>query len=1577
MKTEGVISKFLQWLVNGTAPSATPTAQPESAPQPPRHKPTAAYVASTPAPAAPTAVPVFSRCPPVLPEQLTTYWREALDYTEFSALNPAFEKVEPVLLTVPLEEVIELATVLESSGRKAPKTQNVNVVLCLSVPSQQPTKPKRCHPLMAVPAILAEGELLAHRADSAPVLNPSYLSPRQGKDCFTYAESDKGNTQLYKALKEMAGEPGLQLGWQIWWETCVGALYKMMALPAGRTPLEHLADLTGEQAPWELRAFVFEAKGGGSEGIKNVYSTLLNTHADSLPALYLRLCGTEQARYVEKMPASFADNLVGHIDECEGPQHLRPLFPLDDTQRTAVLTIANLPEGGIQAVNGPPGSGKTSMLRAVVASRWVTAALNRQPCPIIVACGATNQSVTNVIGAFGNAPHPDDSLRYAQRWIPDLPSYGGFLPSSSYLKDPKNKADIARFICLKRDGSTGFPYSFVERVNVLDPGRALDYEEHYMACARRTLDVPTLVRLEDTVTAVHQALRGVEAQRQNFSRLLLSGSQEEWQGPLDQALGRSQHAWPEQRRKQVASLRALLLANPLDLAAREGLMDLVWRAEAFHWAARYWEGEFLLAQRTRLLSRHPKNVEEGLRRLCMLLPCLVSTLHSVPNYCHIDADPHGGKKLTHSLGLIDLLVIDEAGQATPELAGAAFALARRAAVVGDLKQLPPIWNNTDLSELALAIGAGAGDVLEGIRASRRSVANGSTLGMARLLSEWRAEKDLGVSLSYHYRCKPSIIGYCNLLSYDGLLKTRTQEAVEFPEPSMGWVSVDKLPIRFGGSYRNEAEAAEIIDWVVERWPVWQQHKDTQGKPLSETVALITAYRPQANLLRARLDKTLDQLRSRAPNDWPSAEDVEKVTIGTVHQLQGAERPIVCFSLVEGPEQAANSFIDRDSSMLNVGVSRAKRSFIIFANPDRLFPEPVRAYARQADTPASERAAFTPTHQLGAYLLGCPQAQALYPKQLVLIEAHGKKNTLEQILGKQSAVCATAGALFSLPLGSGVDVHAGFVPRPVPQDNAQDFLLAASKALAVVDHVVIATDDDRMGEYIAWQAQRLLAHQLNGKTLDRVRLGAVTRQAVLTALSAPVQLDESKVLAEAVREVVDCLISERLKLTVGAHLPHIAPDTLKPFMDTQACKPGKIATGAAPGRVQAAILRLMLEEARGVIAQKDKKRIWAVFKVGDQAFHARLVDQAEERDTTDGHNVEMLLHRLKGQPATLLGNPRKIMERIPVPSADTLSIMVEAWQRYKLAPWDTMQALQALYDGSWSDSATLGAGTATFLDPSSPITPPYTGAGHPPVTPLDAVLEPQIIASVMANRDWTSVYQIIWDRYYAGLGEDKTVVSMTLEMTLPPIGKQKRQFLLRFNDEACVDGNEREQALLIHIPDRNRHNNPDQLAAAWRQLSQVEPEYQVEAAAQWTLSYDSLLRSMQLHQIGRPSTYASTLKKMVDNRLIRQPVDSGVVRLTATGLATALILEQHEAVLSAPHFTRKLSDELAQIESGEKAPAQVLGRLIPDLLPDCPDPVALTARIWNSLGELEQAMAQDSPVAYAGGLIGSRNSTDPS
>jgi hypothetical protein len=110
--------------------------------------------------------------------------------------------------------------------------------------------------------------------------------------------------------------------------------------------------------------------------------------------------------------------------------HSNPKFPLAQHQRQVLAWLDASAPGEVIAVNGPPGTGKTTMLLSAVAGMWVRAALRGEDPPVIVAASSNNQAVTNIIDAFGK-----DFDRgvgpFAGRWLPEVESFGMFLASRS------------------------------------------------------------------------------------------------------------------------------------------------------------------------------------------------------------------------------------------------------------------------------------------------------------------------------------------------------------------------------------------------------------------------------------------------------------------------------------------------------------------------------------------------------------------------------------------------------------------------------------------------------------------------------------------------------------------------------------------------------------------------------------------------------------------------------------------------------------------------------------------------------------------------------------------------------------------------------------------------------------------------------------------------------------------------------------------------------------------------------------------------------------------------------------------
>lgn len=386
-------------------------------------------------------------------------------------------------------------------------------------------------------------------------------------------------------------------------------------------------------------------------------------------------------------------------------------------------------------------------------------------------------------------------------------------------------------------------------------------------------------------------------------------------------------------------------ASP-DLASLDALADRGVRHEMFQKAMRYWEGRWIIeCEKVQEALRGQGGRDRGgrdggginlnggrrgvaalYRRWCMLTPCLIATLHMLPRYFSYWEGEDG-----HLFGHIDVLVMDEAGQVAPHIGAPAFALAKRAVVVGDVHQSEPIVS------LPPSVDRGNG-VREGLDrfwedgspvdaralSPRRDASRGSIMRIAQEASAYtgaEAAGEAGIFLSEHRRCRAEIIRYCNDLVYRGRLRPmRPEPARPPPLPPLGWAHVQGVCERRAGSQRNHQEAEAVARWIEAHADDWVQHyappARVPAEALAEVVAVVTPFRSQADAIRRALRRLNASCR----------HDLGRITVGTVNALQGAERPVVVFSPTYD-DTARWLFFDAKPNLLNVAVSRAKDSFV--------------------------------------------------------------------------------------------------------------------------------------------------------------------------------------------------------------------------------------------------------------------------------------------------------------------------------------------------------------------------------------------------------------------------------------------------------------------------------------------------------------------------------------------------------------------------------------------------------------------------------------------------------------------------
>ncbi|WP_170105075.1 AAA domain-containing protein [Desmospora activa] len=753
--------------------------------------------------------------------------------------------------------------------------------------------------------------------------------------------------------------------------------------------------------------------GGTKNKLIHFYEELITS--SSLPPLlknYLSLDENEKRPLLDS--TTYSNQHLGQMNKA---------YPLSRGQRESLQHFLALNEGEMLAVNGPPGTGKTTLLQNVVATLWVKAAINGdEDPPVIVATSANNKAITNIIDSF--AKDDDGAIEEGreeplrERWLPDLKSFGLYLPSNTKMEELNKKKHPYHIVSqngenfMKEMEKTGrhteleshflHQYSNYAGHSVDNIQQAVKQLHQDLVQVQRAIDEGAQLavkhrdqqkRLKDDFSGSvegliqyqrewEQKVEAAESRRKPYVELkkkwneycnqepfwwnwfaflpgikarrirrnesfvldhsewieVVSCTENEVTAAIDEKLnkmeGIKQEAFTNSEeatqlqeeikatKNQIQKWRSQYGVEEEDIIAG---MDTTLRYTAFMLATHYWEGKWLLEIEHQIQQRYneSKSSQKTMkkwRRYAKLTPCFVSTFYKLPDwFCGFDPRVSGsGTERVYLSNFIDVLIIDEVGQAPPGLAAPAFAFAKKSLVVGDIMQIEPITSITrgvDQGNLFGSRVIGDWKNIESIEEKGVTTTAGSAMKIAQRRSSYMKVAPFGgMFLDEHRRCVPEIIGYCNLLAYEGGLtpKRNSRQKYSFI-PHMGYAHIEsKVKEAKGLGKFNLEEAESIALWI-------QDHAEeiiniSGKKKVEESVGIVTPFRYQTVLIQRFLREL----------------GFKDITVGTVHALQGAEKDIILFSPVVGAKNRI-PFYDRNPNMLNVAVSRAKDSFLVFGN----------------------------------------------------------------------------------------------------------------------------------------------------------------------------------------------------------------------------------------------------------------------------------------------------------------------------------------------------------------------------------------------------------------------------------------------------------------------------------------------------------------------------------------------------------------------------------------------------------------------------------------------------------------------
>jgi DNA topoisomerase I len=575
------------------------------------------------------------------------------------------------------------------------------------------------------------------------------------------------------------------------------------------------------------------------------------------------------------------------------------------------------------------------------------------------------------------------------------------------------------------------------------------------------------------------------------------------------------------------------------------------------------------------------------------------------------------------------------------------------------------------------------------------------------------------------------------------------------------------------------------------------------------------------------------------------------------------------------------------------------------------------------------------------------------KRLVIVESPAKAKTIAGYLGGDFVVESSIGHIRDLPNRAsdipkeqrarygtiGVAIDEGFLPMYIIDADKKHVVTDLRKRLAEVDELLLATDEDREGEAIAWHLLDVLKPKI---PVRRMVFHEITKDAIQRALGQTREINDRLVDAQETRRILDRLYGYE-----------VSPVLWK-----------KVTTGLSAGRVQSVATRLVVERERERMAFVSAG-YWDIVGTFDPgAFEARLAavdgkriaqgrdfqQNGELRDATavvvlGEDEATGLAARLDGVPFAVSSVEEKPYTRRPAAPFMTSTLQQEASRKLRFSSQTTMRVAQRLYENGYitymrTDSTTLSelALTAARRQATELYGAEYVPAvprryerkvknaqeAHEAIRPAgDSFRTPQQVGGEL-SRDELALYELIWKRTVASQMEDARGQTATIRLGATSTGGEAVEFsasgtVITFRGFLAAYEEGRDDPT---VEDEEERRLPQLKAGDAVEATALVPDgHATTPPARYTEA--SLVKALEDRGIGRPSTYASIMGTILDRGYVFKKGTALVPTFRA--FAVTRLLEDHFSQLVDYDFTARMEDDLDRIAAGDEARVDWLHR----------------------------------------------------